>query len=100
MKEEDLDRIQQRSRLQIAEAEYIGDKTAKVEAILSAAEGEGAPYKLLSAMHERHLRTFLIEHWEQIAEINDPEGSGYSTDYIDYDVHTFQLFILWAWAHI
>ncbi len=75
-------------------------KTTLVQAILVAVEGQRGPYKLLKAMQERHVRAFLQQHWEQISELNDPQGSGYDDDYLDYDLHTCQLFILWAWAHI
>ena len=102
MEEEQVDRIkvQVQSKLQIADEAYIGDKTAKVEVIVSAAAGEGAPYELLHAMLERHVRTFLIENWEQIRVPNNSAGSEYRNDYIDYDLKTCILFILWAWLHI
>ena len=94
----ELDKVTR--KLQSADADFVGSINMQVQAILSAVDGAGGPYKLLKVMEERHVRTFLAENWEDIADINDPEGSGYDTDYIDYDMHTCQLFILWFWAHI
>ena len=96
--EEELHKIA--SKLQSADEDFVGSINMQVQAILSAVDGAGGPYKLLKVMEERHVRTFLAENWEDIADINDPEGSGYDTDYIDYDMRTCQLFILFSWAHM
>ncbi|DBA72468.1 TPA: hypothetical protein ACH3X2_010490 [Trebouxia sp. C0005] len=89
-----------RQRLDIADADFADNKEAQVQAILSVVHRQGGPYRLLRLMADRHVRMFLSQHWEQIAEINNPEASGYDTDPIDYDMQTCQLFILWSWAHI
>lgn len=89
-----------RQRLDIADADFADNKEAQVQAILSVVHRQGGPYRLLRLMADRHVCMFLSQHWEQIAEINNPEASGYDTDPIDYDMQTCQLFILWSWAHI
>ena len=98
MKAEELHRIM--LKLRISEADFGGSQAQQVQAILSEVEGATGPHRLLKAMAERHVRTFLGENWEYIAHANDPEGSGYDADPIDYDMKTCQLFILWAWAHM
>ena len=100
MDEPHLSRIGQQSKLQIPDLGSVVGKAAKVEAILSAAEGQGGPYKLLAALGEMYTRVFLVEHWEQIAELFCPQDFGYNNDHMDYDKNTCQLFILWAWAHM
>ena len=100
MDEPHLSQIGQQSKLQIPDLGSVGGKAAKVEAILSAAEGQGGPYKLLAALGEMYTRVFLVEHWEQIAELFGPQDFGYNNDHMGYDKNTCQLFILWAWAHM
>ena len=84
-------------KLQGADADFSGSTDLKVQAILSAVDSAGGPYKLLNAMEERHVRTFFVENWEKIAEANDAVACGYDKDCINYDVHDCQLFILWCW---
>ncbi len=68
-----LSHIGQQSKLQIPDLGSVGGKASKVEAILSAAEGQGGPYKLLTALGEMYTRVFLVEHWKQIAELFGPQ---------------------------
>ena len=95
---QDLDLI--RKAFKISDAEFGIGTTAQVAAILTAAEGPSGPCKLLKAMRKEHVHIFLVEWWQQISEQNDPGASGYSTEYLQYDPHTCQLFILWAWSRL
>lgn len=99
MDEPHLCHIGQQPKLQIPDLGSVGGKASKVEAILSAAEGQGGPYRLLTAMGEMYTRVFLVEHWEQIAELFGPQDFGYKNDHMAYK-NTCQLFNLWAWAHM
>ena len=96
VKQQELDKIRQ--KLHIEDAESGGSKEQQVQRILAAVADEKGPYKLLNAMAERHVRTFLSEQWGQIAKANF--GDVTNEDYIDYDVQTCQLCILWAWANM
>lgn len=96
VKERELDIIRQ--KLHIADAEFGVSKEQQVQAILNAVADEKGPSTLLNAMAERHVRAFLSEKWGQIAMANFGEDS--VEDYIDYDMQTCQLCILWAWANM
>lgn len=94
IKEQELDKIRQ--KLQIPDAEFCGSKEQQVQRITTAVADEKGPYMLLNAMAERHVRIFLSEQWGQISNANF--GAGTDEDYIDYDMQTCQLCILWAWT--
>lgn len=96
VKEQELDWIRQ--KLHIADVDFGGSKKQQVQRILDAVADEKGPSTLLNAMAERHVRIFLSEQWEQISKANFAEGS--DEDYIDYDMQTCQLCILWAWANM
>ena len=44
------------------------------------------------------VRIFLSEQWGQFSKANFGEGS--DEDFVDYDMQTCQLCILWAWANM
>ena len=98
VKVEELDKV--RLKLRMADADFGGSQAQQVQAILSEVEGANGPHRLLKAMAERHVRTFLGENWDYISQANDLAGSGDDSDPIDYDMKTCQLFIMWAWAHM
>ena len=81
-------------KLQGADADLSGSTDLKVQAILSAVHSAGGPSKLLDAMEERHVRTFFVDNWEEIAEANNAVACG---DCINYDVNDCKLFILGYW---
>ena len=94
VKEQELDKIRQ--KLRVADAEFAGSKEEQVQIILNAVADEKGPSTLLSGMAERHVRIFLSEQWGQFSKANFGEGT--DEDYIDYDMQTCQLCILWAWV--
>ena len=96
MSKEEVNKVCQ--KLNIAEAAIGGSREQQVQTILSQVQGVKGPHTLLSAMAERHVRSFLIENRRQIARDNFGEDT--DEDYIDYDVRTCQLRILWGWAHM
>lgn len=96
VRKEEFDKIYQ--KLDIGDAASGDSRGTQIQTMLSQVQGEKGPHTLLSAMSDRHVRTFLTEHWQQIARDNFGEDT--DEDYIDYDMRTCQLCILWGWAHM
>ena len=96
LKEQELDKI--RKKLHVGDADFGGSKEQQVRTIFATVADAKGPYMLLDAMAEWHVRTFLSEHWGQIAKANYGEST--NEDYIEYDTPTCQLCILWAWANM
>ena len=96
VQEQELDKIRQ--KLHVADVEFGDSKEQQVQGILNAVADEKGPYTLLNAMAERHVRIFLSEQWGQFSKANFGEGS--DEDFVDYDMQTCQLCILWAWANL